>query len=65
MADETKTSSGLQLRDPSSGFFLPCLLRARKPTTDMEADKYKLPFPLSFGAQIFGETVSSEPASVK
>ena len=34
------------------------------PPTNMEADNYKLPFPLALGAQIFGEKVSSEPAGV-
>ena len=33
--------------------------------TNMEADNYKLPFLLAFRAQIFRETVSSEPAGVK
>ena len=68
MADGTKTSSGLWLRNPSFGFFLPCLPRrtpAPPPHTNMKVDNYKLPFPLSFGAQIFGEMVSSETADVK
>ena len=33
--------------------------------TNMEADNDKLPFLLTFRAQIFGEMFSSEPAGVK
>ena len=39
-------------------------VRAKTPT-DMEAVSYKLPCPLAFQAQTFGETVSLEPAGVK
>ena len=52
------------LETPLPGSSCP-VCHARKLAIDMEADNYKLPFPPSFGAQIFGETVSSEPASVK
>ena len=36
-----------------------------KTPTDMEADNYKLPSPLAFGTQIFGEMVFSEPTRIK
>ena len=36
-----------------------------KTPTNMEADDYKLPSPLAFGAHIFGEMVSSEHVGVK
>ena len=65
MADGTKRSLDLWLREPSSGFFSPCWPPKQKPAIDMEADDYKLPYPLAFSAQIFGETVSSEPTGVK
>ena len=41
---------------------LPLFAVHLKTPTDMEANNYKLHFHPSFGAQIFGETVSSEPA---
>ena len=45
--------------------FLPLFAARMKTPTYMEVDNYKLPSPLAFGAQIFGETVSSDPTSVK
>ena len=63
MAYGAKTDSSLQLSDPSSGSS--SFVARMKTPTDMEADDYKLPSPLAFGAQIFGEMVSSEPTSVK
>ena len=53
--------SSLETPPPGSSSFA---VHAETPT-DMEADDYKLPSPLAFRAQTFGETVSSEPASVK
>ena len=54
------------LETPLPGSSCPvCHACAQIPATDMEADNYKLTFSPSFGAQIFGEMVSSEPADVK
>ena len=53
--------SSLEISPLRSSSFAACV----KTPTDMEADNYKLPSPLAFGAQIFGEMVSSEPAGVK
>ena len=53
--------SSLEIPPPVSSSFA---VRAKIPT-DMEAVGYKLPSPLAFWAQTFGETVSSEPAGVK
>ena len=54
---------------PLGSSFVCCSMETNPPSpnthTTMEADTYKLPFLLAFGAQIFGETVSSEPAGVK
>ena len=55
--------SGLETRLPGSSCPV-CHAHENSPT-NMKADNYKLPFPLAFGAQIFGDTVSSEPAGVK
>ena len=55
--------SGLDAPLPGPSF---ALFAARMKTpTDMEADNYKLSFPLAFGDQVAGETVSSEPTGVK
>ena len=58
--------SSLETPPPVSSSFVCCARENHPPTTtNMEADNYKLPFPLAFGAQTFGETVPSEPAGVK
>ena len=44
---------------------LPLFAVHLKTPTDMEANNYKLPSPLAFSAQILGEMVSYELASVK